>query len=165
MNSTPRLGLPFLSAGQAQKELFVNASLQALDILVAGAVEGPPLNAPPAAPELGSCYIADAAPTGAWAGKPHHVAAFTGAGWILIEPREGMTFEVKSSGVQAAFRAGLWVLGDISGSRVVIGGKQVVNERQGAIGSPSGGTTVDGEARTVIDQILTALRQHGLIDV
>jgi hypothetical protein len=96
---------------------------------------------------------------------PHHVAAFTDAGWILVEPREGMTFEVKSSGVQAAYRAGLWVLGDISGSRVVIGGKQVVSERLSAIGSPFGGTTVDGEARTVIDQILTALRQHGLIDV
>ena len=165
MNSTARLGLPFLSAGQAQKELFVNESLQALDILVAGAVEEPPSNVPPAAPQLGSCYITDAAPTGAWAGKPHHVAAFTEAGWILSQPREGMTFEVKSKGVQAVYRAGLWVIGDISGWRLVIGGKQVVSERLGPIGSPSGGTIVDGEARAVLDQILAALRQHGLIDV
>jgi hypothetical protein len=33
----------------------------------------------------------------------------------------------------------------------------------GPIGSPSGGATIDTQARSVIDQILSALRQHGLI--
>jgi len=47
---------------------------------------------------------------------------------------------------------------------VVIAGQQVIGSRASAIGSASGGTTVDVQARAVIDQILTAMRQHGLIE-
>jgi hypothetical protein len=39
-----------------------------------------------------------------------------------------------------------------------------VRPRADAIPSPLGGTTIDAEARTSIDQILSTLRQHGLID-
>lgn len=48
----------------------------------------------------------------------------------------------------------------------VAGGNDVsltVRPRADAISSPSGGTTVDAEARGAIDQILTTMRQHGLI--
>jgi hypothetical protein len=45
----------------------------------------------------------------------------------------------------------------------VIGGQQVVGSRVAAIPSASGGTIIDSQARAVIDQILNALRQHGLI--
>jgi len=38
MAATPRLSLPFLSVGQAQKEFTHNESLQTLDALVAGAL-------------------------------------------------------------------------------------------------------------------------------
>jgi hypothetical protein len=38
-----------------------------------------------------------------------------------------------------------------------------VRPRADAIVSPSGGTTVDTQARAAIDQILTTLREHGLI--
>jgi len=44
-------------------------------------------------------------------------------------------------------------------------GEQVVGARQGAIITPTGGTTIDAEGRASIAQILTTLRQHGLIDV
>jgi hypothetical protein len=47
------------------------------------------------------------------------------------------------------------------------GGERVsltVSPRADAIASPSGGTTIDDEARTSIDQILATLRQKGLID-
>jgi hypothetical protein len=41
--------------------------------------------------------------------------------------------------------------------------EQVVGNRQAAISAPSGGSTVDAEARTAIGSILAALRTHGLI--
>jgi hypothetical protein len=47
---------------------------------------------------------------------------------------------------------------------VIIDGDQVIGSRVSAIAGPSGGATVDAEARTAIDQILGALRGHGLID-
>jgi hypothetical protein len=44
-----------------------------------------------------------------------------------------------------------------------VGGNQVVGAQQAAIAAPSGGGTIDSEGRTVIGDILTALRAHGLI--
>ena len=52
----------------------------------------------------------------------------------------------------------------LRGSALVLQGDQVVGSRQPAIASPSGGTTTDAEARAAIEQLLSALRQHGLIE-
>ena len=92
-----------------------------------------------------------------------NVAAFTDAGWRFIEPSEGMTFQVRANGTFAVFRGSSWELGEVRGARLILGGQQVVGERGQAIAAPAGGATVDGEARAAIGQILTALRQHGLI--
>nr|MBA2467563.1 DUF2793 domain-containing protein [Sphingomonas sp.] len=138
-------------------------ALQSLDILVAAAVEGLPLAAPPGSPLLGSCYIVAAGASGAWAGKAQQLAAYTSGGWRFIAPREGLNAYVKSAGTTAAFRGGAWVIGDLSGSQVTVGGEKVVGSRAAAIAAPAGGTTVDGEARATIGLILAALRDHGLI--
>ena len=164
MSSTPRLRVPFLSPGQAQKEFFHNEALQTFDILVAAAIEEPPRNSPPSAPALGACYIVGSAPTGVWAGTAQNIAAFTSGGWRFTPPFEGLTAYVRSTATSAAYRAGAWEIGVLRGTNVVIGGQQVVGGRAGAIASASGGTTVDAQARSVIDQILGAMRQHGLIE-
>lgn len=164
MSVTPRLNLPFLSAGQAQKEFTHNEALQTLDAIVAGAVEEPPRTAPPTSPSVGACYIVAPSPTGAWAGKSQFIAAYTSGGWRFVAPLEGMSAYVRSTGVWATYQSGAWELGIVRGTSVVIGGQQVVGSRSSAIASPSGGTTVDSAARSAIDQILTAMRQHGLIE-
>jgi hypothetical protein len=46
----------------------------------------------------------------------------------------------------------------------MINGQQVIASRAAAIASPAGGSTVDTEGRGSIDQILAALRTHGLIE-
>jgi hypothetical protein len=55
-------------------------------------------------------------------------------------------------------------VGQVRGAALIIGDEQVVGSRAGAIPSPTGGTTIDGEARASVDAILIALRQHGLIE-
>jgi hypothetical protein len=137
--------------------------LQALDVIVAAAVEGPPLAAPPASPAIGACYIVGASPSGAWAGKAQNLAAYTSGGWRFVVPRDGLNAYVKSSGVTAAFRGTAWVMGDVSGTQVSIDGVKVVGVRGAAIAGPSGGATVDAEARTAVGLILAALRAHGMI--
>jgi len=164
MSGTPRLGLTFLSAGQAQKEFTVNEAFQTLDVLVSGAVEEGPRAAPPSSPALGAAYVVDPSPSGAWAGKPQSVAAFTSGGWRFVSPVEGMVLYVKSTGTFATYRLGGWELGQVRGSRLLVDGAQVVGLRQGPIGSPAGGSTIDGEARAAITNILSAMRQHGLIE-
>jgi hypothetical protein len=164
MNSTPRLGLPLLAVGQAQKELAHNEAIQSLDALVGTAVEELPRNDPPAAPTIGAAYITGPEPVAEWEGKPLHIAAFTSGGWRLIAPREGMTAYVRSTGTWAVYGLGAWEVGQLTGSALVLEGKQVVGARAAAIPSASGGTTIDVQARAAVDQILGALRQHGLIE-
>jgi hypothetical protein len=42
-------------------------------------------------------------------------------------------------------------------------GEQVIGEQAAAIADPAGGTVIDSEARTAVAEILSAIRQHGLI--
>jgi hypothetical protein len=132
-------------------------------VLVGAAVEGAPLSAPPASPLVGNCYIVGASPTGEWAGKAQYLAGYSSGGWRFIAPREGLSAYVKSSGLTVAYRGGAWVTGDLSGSQLSIGGVKVVGARGAAIAAPTGGATVDTEARAAIGLILAALRAHGLI--
>ncbi|MEP6982456.1 MAG: hypothetical protein ABI853_02285 [Sphingomicrobium sp.] len=77
---------------------------------------------------------------------------------------EGMASYVKSTGVWVNYRAGAWELGTLRATSLVLGGSQVVGARLSAIAGPSGGTNVDVESRATINQVLAALRQHGLIE-
>lgn len=163
MTTTPRYGLGFIEPGQSQKELVHNEALQTIDTLIGGCVEEPPLNTPPASPLPGACYIVGTAPAGAWAGQNDKLAASTSGGWRFIQPQEGLTLFVRSSAIEARFRAGSWELGQARASRLLVGEQQVVGAQAAAIANPSGGLTADAEARTAIGQILSALRQHGLI--
>ena len=163
MSATPRFAFPFIVPGQAQKELFHNEALQSLDMIVAAAVEELPLSGPPGSPLVGNCHIVGASPTGDWAGKAGHLAAFTSGGWRFVPPREGLNAYVKSTGATAAYRSGAWVIGELSGSQVTIDGEKVIGARGAPIAAPTAGATVDAEARAAIGQILTAMRDHGLI--
>jgi hypothetical protein len=70
---------------------------------------------------------------------------------------------VKSDSVPAVYTQEAWQVGALFGSKVLIGGTQVVGQQGSPIPDPSGGTTTDLEARSAISSILAALRQHGLI--
>jgi hypothetical protein len=165
MSGSARLDLPFLSAGQAGKEFVHNEALQTLDLLTAAAVEEGPRNTPPATPSIGACYIVGVAPTDQWAGKAGYLAGYTSGGWRFIAPTDGMTALVKSSGIWGAYRSGSWDIGTIRGVAVVLGGTQILGSQLPAIAGPTGGTVADTESRATINQILDALRQHGLIAV
>jgi hypothetical protein len=79
--------------------------------------------------------------------------------------RDGMTAYVKTSGYTAAYRGGAWAIGTLSGSQVTVSGLKVLGARRPAIAAPTGGTTVDLEARATLGEILSAMREHGLIEM
>ena len=163
MNFTQRLGLAMLFSGQAAKETTINESFQALDTIVAAAVEEEPQDAPPAAPAIGACYLIGGSPSGAWSGKAAHLAAYTANGWRFIAPFEGLSATINGSGLTATFRAGAWETGVGRLASLRVGGQQVVGSRSAAIATPAGGSTVDTQARAAVEAILIALRGHGLI--
>ena len=133
-------------------------------MLVAAAVEGPPQDTPPATPVEGQSYVIGSAPSGSRSGKAGQLAGFGPGGWRFQQPVEGMGVLVKSSGLRGEYRSAAWEFGTLNGAGLWIGGVKVVSSQEGAIAAPTGGTTVDGEARAVIGEILDALRAHGLID-
>jgi len=161
--SSLRFGLPFILPGQAQKEVYHNEALAALDGLIHPAVEGS-ATAPPANPAPGQCWtVADGA-TGAWAGQDDKLALWTAAGWRFLAPTAGMAVWDKSAGFERRWDGSAWSDGKIFAAGLNIGGQQVVGARQAAVPSPSGGTTIDAEARTAIGALIVALKSHGLID-
>ena len=163
-DATARFALPFILPGQAQKELFHNEALALIDGLVHPAVEQGPTADPPAEPLPGQCWLTGAGAGGAWAGHDNSLAIMTESGWRFAAPKPGTTVWNKAAGLWLHWTGSAWSGGELPASAVVIGGHQVVGERQPAVPSPSGGTTIDAEARSAISALIVALKSHGLID-
>ncbi len=138
---SPRYALPMLFAGQSQKEAFVNEAHALTDALIHCAIEGT-AETPPATPVEGTNWLVGASPTGAWSGQGGRVACRQAGNWIFVTPRDGMRLLDRSNGQERRFSAG-WLA-------------------PGVPVAPSGGTTVDAEARTAIAALVAALRTAGV---
>ena len=161
--TSSRFGMPFLAAGQAQKELTHNEALALVDAALHAAVESAGLDEPPSAPLPGQCWIVGPAPSGAWAGQPHALACWTESGWRFVPAVEGMCVWRKDEQLWAERRSGAWVVGEARASELVIGGAQVVGARKAAVALSGGGAVIDAEARAAIASIIDRLVAHGLI--
>ena len=139
--ATARLALPLLFAGQAQKEFTVNEALLRADIAVQCVVEGE-ADAPPAAPAIGEVWLVGTTPTGDFAEHALGIAGWTADGWRFVAPRDG--FVVFDRAAQCFRRfTGIW-------------------EKPVAPSSPTGGATIDVEARDALVRILEKLVDAGV---
>lgn len=162
MSETARWALPLLTAGQAQKEMTHNEALALLDLLAGASVVAVGTNAPPAGPVAGQCWIVGATPAGAWSGHAGALAGWTAGGWRFAAPREGLAVWSAADGCPVTYAGGQWRTGTLAATELVIGGQRVVGARRPAIAAPTGGGTIDAEARGAIGQIVAALVAHGL---
>jgi hypothetical protein len=160
---TPRFELPFIIPGQAQKELFHNEALTAIDLLLQAAVEGPVPTIPPALASPGQCWIVGLLATEAWTGKQNQLAMWTEAGWRFAVPATGMSVWDKAAGHARRWDGAAWSTGELDCSALRVDGQQVIGARHSAIASPSGGTIIDAEARAAVAIIIATLMSHGLI--
>lgn len=144
MSSTPRFGLPLLTVAQAQKEVTHNEALALIDALVQAAVEAGPQADPPAAPGEGQCWLVGTDATGDWAGKAGMLAVRTSGGWRFVAARAGMRVVRLADGAWLRFDGEAWIApAEITG--------------------PSGGSTIDSEARSVITTLILLLEAHGIL--
>lgn len=162
--ASPRFALPFIVPGQAQKETFHNEALLALDAIVHAAVEGAPLAAPPATPAEGEAWIVGAGATGDWAGQDHRLAMWSAGGWRFVAPVPGMAVWDKAAALWLYWTGTVWSDGAMPAAALLVDGLEVVGPRQPEVPSPSGGTTIDGEARAAIDALIATLKSHGLTE-
>lgn len=163
MAKSPRLQLPLLSAGQAQKELTHNEALILLDSFCHGCCSGGPANVPPDTPELGLSYLCGTAPTGDWLGHAQDVACWTEGGWRFARSFDGLKVNDRATGHTWRFLGGQWLSGIVMATEVQINGTKVLGPQQPSIPSVAGGAVIDLEARSVLAQVLAALREHGII--
>lgn len=107
---TPRLGLPYVVAAQAQKHIPINESLARLDGLVQLSVESRVIAAQPASPLAGGVWILPAGATGAvWGGlAAGTLMRFEAGAWEPLVPAEGVLAWVKDENQMVVFDGAAW---------------------------------------------------------
>ena len=94
--TSPRLGLPFLAAGQAQKHVTLNKLITRLDGLVQTAVESRSVTQQPAAPSDGRIWLLPPSPTGPdWSGNGGALARYDAGAWSFAPPITGQGLYVR----------------------------------------------------------------------
>ena len=139
---TPRLDMPLLFAGQAQKEGFVNEVTARVDALLHAAIESE-TETPPISPLDGQAWLVGTSPSGEWSGHGGEIAARQAGNWLFFTPRDGMKLLNRAAGQEIRYQAGWQIAARPT--------------------SPSGGTTIDNEARASIDGLIAALTTAGII--
>lgn len=139
---TPRLSLPLLFAGQAQKEAFVNEFAARTDALLHCAIEGV-ADTPPATPQDGENWLIGSAPSGEWSGHAGELALRQSGNWLFAAPRDGMRLLDRSTGQEKRYRNG-W-------------------QAPARPALPTGGATIDTQARDALAELVAILETAGII--
>ncbi|WJY19457.1 DUF2793 domain-containing protein [Alteriqipengyuania flavescens] len=139
---TSRHSLPLLFPGQAAKEATLNEAIVRLDCLVHPVILGEALS-DPANPNDGDAWIVGPAAGGAFAGRDDAVAFYAAGAWHFLDASPGLVVFDANLAIFRRFDAGWQQPTDIS--------------------DPSGGTSVDNEARVAIGEICQLLREAGLL--
>ena len=109
MADTPRLGLPLLAAGQAQKHVTVNDALARLDAFGAAAARSRSRDAPPADPPEGALYLVPQGGAAAWGGAEGALGVFLNGGWVFASAEQGRRLWIVDEGREVVFDGTAWV--------------------------------------------------------
>ena len=110
-DTSARLGLPYLAAGQMQKHVTLNEALTRLDGLVQCCVTSRSLVAQPEAPANGALYILpDDAEGAAWSLHPAgSLMRAEGGGWIRVTVPAGLVAVIADAGEIVVWHEAAWV--------------------------------------------------------
>ena len=131
-----------MHSGQAQKEVFVNEALARLDALAQPIITAT-LASPPATHAAGDTFLVTDPAGEEWTGQESSLAISQGTHWAFQAPYEGMRIFDRQQGTIRIWRDG-WSVSQ-------------------SIAEPSGGATVDIEARGAIATLLGSLRTLGIL--
>ena len=107
-DTSARLALPYLAPSQAQKHVTHNEALLLLDSLVQLSVVEVDATVPPGDPAAGDIHALGSAAEGAWAGQDGKLAAWDGAAWHFLDPREGWRAYDLAAGRGVVFDGSAW---------------------------------------------------------
>lgn len=135
--TTPRLGAPELTSGQATPETTVNEQIRYIESGAGHFIfKDRDLATPPGSPADGDCYLVAASPTAEWSGHDGDIAFYLNTAWVFIEVIEGFTAWVNDEDVLIGRDASAWnVLSSPSGTYAAL--SQTKEMIAGFIASPS----------------------------
>lgn len=107
--TTPRLGAPELTSGQAVPETTVNEQIRYIESGAGHFIfKDRDLATPPGSPADGDCYLVAASPTGAWSGHAGDIAFRVNTAWAFIDAIEGFTAWINDENVFVGFDGSAW---------------------------------------------------------
>jgi hypothetical protein len=162
MSESTRHALPFLSAGQAQKEVTHNEALMVVDRLLHPLVLSRNLSTPPSAPASGDSYIPGGTASGAWAGQAGKLATYDGFGWVFTNPVRGCLAWIADEGGFSVYDSG-WSNGGWPAAGLRISGRQVLGAAPTSVSAPAGGALIDLECRAAVGALISTLRAQGIV--
>lgn len=142
--SSARFDLPYLMAGQAQKEVTHNEALTLIDLALCPVVEAVGVISPPSAPVVGQAWIVGTSPSGTWLGAANALAGWTAGGWRFVQLPVGASVTIRSNGLKWRRNSEVWQVAPM-------------------LSAPTGGSVVDLECRTALSALVAALTSHGLV--
>ena len=108
MTSTPRLKLPYITTGQAQKgPVSYKKAVDLLDALAQPTVINMTTTAPPGSPSNGDAYVIAATASGDWLTKEDQIAVYED-GWLYTSPLQGMMVYNQDDDVVYVYRSSAW---------------------------------------------------------
>lgn len=149
--ASARFALPYLLAGQGQKDVTHNEAVSLMDFLVHPVVTTRALSSPPPSPAAGEAWLIGANADGAWFGRDGQVACHTVGGWRFLPVVLGMQIWVTDEARTIRYTGAQWTL------------VAPYNTPAADVDLPVGGTVVDVEARAAIAAILERLHVTGLV--
>lgn len=139
MAETPRLALPLLESGQAQKHVTVNEALARLDAFGAAQALSRSRAAPPDVAGEGDLYVVAPGATGAWTGRDGLLAAFQNGGWVFAAPEPGRRLFIADEGCESVFDGAGWAPGAVAAAGAATGLAVLVQDH--AVGAGAVSTT------------------------
>lgn len=107
-DSTPRLGIPLMHAGQARKHITHNEALLAVERHLHPSVERADLGSPPADVQDGNGFVVGTPASGEWEGRAGEVATRRGGSWNFATPEPGWTLWSEADGAHIVFDGAEW---------------------------------------------------------
>ncbi len=116
--SSPRLALPYIAVGQAQKELAHSQGVNRIDALLQCVVQQVGLNTPPGSPTDGQAWVVGAAPTGAWSTFANRLVQRIGGAWVSYVAFTGLSVFDVATLAEWGWNGSAWV---VLGPRLIDG--------------------------------------------
>jgi hypothetical protein len=125
-DTTERLLLPLIVAGQIDADKAYNEAIYRLEAMSVLNIKDRDLTTPPGSPAQGDTYLVAATATGTWTGQDNKIAIYFGTSWYYIVASEGMIAWIADEDVMLVHNGSSWISPERTGTATMASGTVTV---------------------------------------